>query len=333
MSTHQEQHELIIWTGHERADLIARVLGSMPNLKPLATGAPKRASIAPFADSLDIAAYDDLRKMLIDHPSRYLLLGTNQGVSLDTLKLAAKQHTHILALDPPLDDLNTLPEDKPNPSNPNQPWWTMLPCWNQSPAWLAAADPEEVLGEIQSMSIVTLTPPEANSLYARLYDAFHLIHQLAGNPIIIDATIKSPLGSPPKKLTELTGHITCMIKLKDNRTATIHASDTSTVWTRRVNCLSNNAQLELTDHAYHLYQSETDENELKQHEESTVIEESNQPDPASLIQHQWNRIISHQSRQKIIDPRHIIASCHAALLSARTGAQESPQSMLRISGI
>lgn len=333
MSTHQEQHEIIIWTGHERTDLIARVLGTMPNLKPLAVGAPKRATIAPFADSLDIPAHDDLRKMLIDYPASYLLFGTNHGVSLDTLKLAAKQHTQILALDPPTDDIGTLPDEKPNPADPNQQWWTMLPCWNQSPAWLAAAEPEEVLGEIQSLSIVTLTPPDTNSLYARLYDAFHLIHQLAGNPIIIDATVKSPLGAPPKKLTDLTGHITCMVKLKDNRTAIIHASDTSTVWTRRVNCLSNTAQLELTDYAYHLHQSETENKEIKQHEESATLEETNISDPATLIQHQWNKIISHQSRQKIIDPRQIIASCQTALLSARTGAQESPQSMLRISGI
>ena len=160
-----------------------------------------------------------------------------------------------------------------------------------------------------------------------MYDAFDLILTLCGMPTIIDATLVSPLGAPPSYLRELTGHFSAMLKLPKGCTATIHASDSSVQWTRRTHCLAEQGQLYLGDDAYQLWNVEG------QLVDSLDSDASNPVNATELITSQWQRMIEHHISTPAPDPRKILACCQAALLSARTNAQESPESMLRLAGM
>ena len=321
-------HDAIIWTSQQRASLIASVTTSLPNIHTRAVGGPKRAPVGQLADAVGLRSesiYDDLRKMIIDHPAQFLLLGTGTGVTIDALRAAEKQQIQVISLDPPIDDLTALPDATPEPGKGK--WWWPLPSWQLSPAWLSAAQPQEELGRIKSLSTVMLGPPESGSLFSRIYDAFDMILTLCGMPNIIDATIISPLSSPPPYLRELTGHFSAMIKLPKGATATIHASDTSVQWTRRTHAIAETGQLYLADTAYQLWNSA---GKLVDSLERTTTQPIN---AVELITAQWQRMIEHNLTTTGPDPRQVLACCQAALLSARTNAQESPDSMLRLAGI
>src|SRR5688572_18653145 len=101
MATGDSEHGVLVWCDGRRAALTQGVLGRLADLHALAVGGPTRGQIAELAAALGAKLHDDLRKMLIDQPARWLLLATCEGVGAAELKLAAEAGLGILALEPP----------------------------------------------------------------------------------------------------------------------------------------------------------------------------------------------------------------------------------------
>ncbi len=315
--------EALVWTDEPRAGLVERVLGKLPEVSVLAVGCPRRGGITELARQFDAEAGDDLRKMLVDHPARFLLLATAEAVNQKAAFTALESGTDVLAVEPPGAAASQAIVIEPTDTTFGRlvptPWLRL------SRPLLAAAEPEQVYGQAQSASAVALGPPEAGSLLARLFDVFDITCRLFGMPAMIDAALAGPLAKVPDDLRGLTGHLTANLHLQERAAATVHASDRAAVWHRRLDVLGDAGQLSLNDRGYRLHNADGTEMDA-------MVENDGGPvDPAELIARQWRWMIDHPGGPVPADRREVLACCQAAMLSCRTAQPESPGMFVRIS--
>ncbi len=262
--------------------------------------------------------------MLVDHPAEYLLLGTAEGVLPGDLDTARRTQMRIPAIEPPdaqMEGLYTLDRGRDETLGRI----VLTPWIRLSPAWLSAAEPQEALGQIQSVDIESTCRPGEGSLYGRLFDAMDLLLYLMGLPDQIDAALTGPLGEVPDALPSLTGHLTAHLRFGHRASAVIRVSDRAAQWRRRVTAQGNTGELELEDDHYRLYGPNG-----KCLDESAASSQTSSPD--GLIAAQWKRWIEHAHTPAPIDPRAIVACCQTALLSCKTGNTESTDTLLRMHG-
>jgi len=317
MNDPAHHHEVIIWADATRSSLIEQVLGRMSDLNVLAVGGPRKSSLTDLAGTLDADVEDDLRKMLIDHPAGYLLLATAENLTAKDLEQARKADTTILALEPVAATLDVLGDEDMVRSI------VRIPAFDQCPAWLAAAEPEQALGTIQSIHLTSLCSPKSGSLYARLYDALDMLLTLMPAPETIDAALTGPLKQPPEDLRSLTGHITAHLRFATGASAVMHISDQAAAWSRRIVLLGTEGELELDDIGYRLVA--TGGQIL-----DSLDPETTHADPADLIIQQWRRLLDRPPQPRTAPPHQIIAAAQSALLSCRTGELESLATLLRM---
>ncbi len=312
-------HETLIWTDAPRAALIEQVAQRVEGLSVLAVGGPRKAEVKPLAESLDAEPYDDLRKMLVDRPGSSLVLGTMDGARLDDLRQAVEQGADVLALEPPCDENGrTLRWERGQ-----EPAGRLVhaPMLRLSPAWLSAADPQQVLGRLCAVSLALLGPAEAGSLFTRLYDAMDWIVSTLGIPQGIEARLTGPLSEPPENPTGLTGRMTAHLHFSDGASATLLAADRAAVWSRQMSVVGESGQLLMDDRGYQIFAAGADE------ADAAAVAPN---DPVELIARQWRWMIDHRMGPERIDLAGVLASCRAALLSARTGETESPDTFMKL---
>jgi hypothetical protein len=233
----------------------------------------------------------------------------------------------VLALEPVAADLDVLGDEDLVRSV------VMLPALHASPAWQAAAEPQQALGAIQSIHLSSLAPPAAGSLYTRLYESLDLLMTLMPAPETLDAALTGPLKQPPDDLRSLTGHLTAHLRFAGGAgaaggaSAVLHLSDRATSWSRRLVILGDEGQLELDDVSYRL--TAADGHTL---DELAAPDKQSAPgiDPADLIVAQWMKLLDRAPMPRTAPPHQIIAAAKSALLSCRTGELESMATLLRM---
>lgn len=315
--------EAIIWTDATRAALVQSVLDQMPMVRVLGVSGPRKGELHDLGEALDLTPGDDLRKMLIDAPAQFLLLATAAAAGRDDLQLARQQSVHVICLTPPAAQAGDLLE-YPRGQEPSGRL-VHAPMLRMSPAWLSAADPQELLGTIESLSLAALGTMNQGTLYARLHDAMDLVIDLMGLPDSIDAALTGPLPEPPESLRGLTGSLTAHLRFADQAGATLHLSDQGHIWYRQAQIIGKQGQLVLGDHVYHLVTEQTNEAT-----ESADVQTSMHVD--ALIARQWQWMVDHQVGPEVADARQVLACCQAALLSCRTGQGESPHALMQMAG-
>jgi predicted dehydrogenase len=323
MAQTQPPVEAIIWTDATRAALVRSVLEQMPTVRALAVSGPRKGELHELGEALNLPPGDDLRKMLIDAPAQFLLLATATAAGRDDLQLARQQSVHVICLAPPAAQSGDLLEYRRG----QEPGGRLVhaPMWRLSPAWLAAADPLELLGSIQSLSLTALSTTGHSTLYARLHDAIDLVVHLMGLPDSIDAALTGPLPEPPESLRGLTGCLTAHLRFADRAGATLHVSDQGQAWYRQCQIIGRQGQLVLSDRDYRLITDQASESS-----ESPGGEVPANVD--SLIARQWQWMVDHQVGPDVADARKVLACCQAALLSCRTGQGESPHALMQMAG-
>lgn len=313
------QHEALIWTDTPRSALIERVVERVAGLSVLAVGGPRKAEAKPLAEALDAQPYDDLRKMLVDRPGSSLLLGTMEGVRLDDLRQAVEQGADVLALEPPCDDKGkTLHWERGQ-----EPTGRLVhaPMLRLSPAWLSAADPQQVLGRLRAVALAMLGPAESGSLFTRLFDAMDWIVSALGVPAGVEARLTGPLAEPPENPAGLTGCMTVHLQFAGGASATLLAVDRAAVWSRQVTVVGEKGQLLMDDRGYQIFAADADE------ADATAVAPN---DPVELIARQWQWMIDHRLGPERNDLGAVLATCRTALLSARTGETESPDTFMKL---
>ena len=328
--------ELVVWTDPGRAFFCGRWMQGLAELvRPIAVGGPRCSEVEALAQQCQVTADDDLRRMLTNHPPGFLLWAGSQTPSPTSIEVALAHDTTLLLLEPLAGDLvewgTFCPRDRTSIHKPPVPVY--LPTFLQSPGWLSAADPLEALGPPRTLLFTSHGRPGQSSLFMRLMDAWLTLGSLTDLPETIHASLlASPEQVPfPADLRRAQGHLQMHARLPDGRGILVQVSDQAGVTARQLIIISEQAHLQVTDHAYQL------------HDLQGRLLDQHRPDPEPLTTTDpWLALCMMQARRRITatapppttGTRDLsalaLACCQAAWLSCRTGQPESPREMLRI---
>ncbi|MAE67348.1 MAG: hypothetical protein CMJ18_24065 [Phycisphaeraceae bacterium] len=276
-----------------------------------------------LAEDLGCARGDDLRQMLVERPAAYLLLLTMDGVERAVVSEAVAEGTTVLGSEPLDDELQP-------PAGGGPDALIFLPAFDDAPGWTSAADPLDVVGVPRLLRFSGYGTRPGTSLYALLYDAWRMIVGVAGLPETVDASLTGAELAVPDDLRTMTGHMAVHARLESMRgrcAAMIDVSDHAGCERRELSVIGDAAHLVVDERRYVLYDAA-----------HQVIDSSEEQGGAmssiDLIAAQWRRLLSRHpdSRSAGVDESGLIACCQASLLSARTGASEDPDGLLRAHG-
>ncbi len=337
--------ELAVWSDPSSAPIVGELLQQLAQVaRPIAVGGLRSAAVESLAQSVQCPFDDDLRRMLSNHPARFLLLCTQQTPDAAALQVALTHETTVLLLEPMAGDLAEWSALKGGSSSRNvmaiQPMY--LPEFLQCPGWQHAADPLETLGELHTLSFQSLGLSGQGSLFMRLMDAWLTLTQLTDLPESIHAGLSGLGGKLPGSLRQVQGHIQAHARLSQGRNLLVQVSDGAGVDARQLTILAQQAQLTVTDHAYVLH--DVAGKLLDAHEPTTPTDSMNQTAKAMPIAagRTWFELCVWQARQLLMRSTLMppitqadrtalaLACCQACWLSCRTGQPESPREMLRM---
>lgn len=324
--------EVSVWSDGRSAHTLARLIDLMgASVNPIGIGGPRPSELKPLAEAADAQASDDLRKLIVDHPSAYLLLATMEQVGPGELAMAAQQHTTILALEPPAADLQTLASLRQRPRSRAGATATCpldsivhVPAFLASPGFLSAAEPYDVLGADRVVQIASLGGRGEGSLFARLYDLWHTVLELVAMPVSIDASLIDPSGQVPDDLRDIAGRVAGHARVAEGGAVAFLAADTASAAGRSMHVLGDGGRLRVDDASY----------ELRDGEGQLLDEQpvAGVADFVELIAQQWGRLLDGRTAVPGQGEHHAaaLACCLATLLSARTAEPENPRKLLEL---
>lgn len=301
---------------------------------PVGVGGPRVAEIDQLAKQFNCPREDDLRKLLVEVPASFVVLATARDVEAEDLAYATASDTVVLTFEPIWADLDQLAQSNRTGKGKHPPIKTgsivHLPHFDHCLGWASAADPMAVLGTPRLAAFSTYGGPNSPSLFARLYDAWQILRQLAPLPESVDASLISRDEHVPDSLPQMTGHLAVHARLTDGEhtaAAVIDASDQIPAESRQLRLVANKGQLHVNDDSYALHDEQG-------HLLDTLAPPSPRAEYARLIAQQWQRILEMpqkpDSNHDKAEDRDLLACCLACLLSARTRQPESPRKLLEL---
>ena len=320
--------EATIWTDARHAPLAGELMNLMGSaIKPIGVGGPPVKEVSGLAKSLDCQPQDDLRKLLVDRPAAYLLMTTLEGVTPDDLYSVTEQGTVVLTLEPIACDLQGLSAAKKLGSGSGSAGRILtVPMFSQSPGFLGAADPYELLGDRRTVRFTGEGRPEHGSLFARLMDAWLTVLSFALLPETIDASLVGPPSERPDDPRLLTGSLLAHARMPGENAALVEVTDTAGQTGRELRVQAHSASLRITDTAYTLRGPGGD-----------LLDEAEESGPGSFVDmlaYQWRRLLdrpnSASSASHTQQQADAMACCLACRLSIRTGQPESPGKLLEM---
>ena len=344
MPTAEHAYETTLWTDARSLPTVQAIVSAMGQaVRIIGVGGPRQTPIKALADTLGAGFDDDLRRLMIDKPSTYLLLATMNHVDPLVINSALKQGCTILALEPIAADFRELeqsglfarqPEDRSLDQQTGH--YVHCPAFTQSPGWLRAADPQIVLDGVQGAAYLCTTRQGEGSLFARLHEAWRMLLDLMQLPESIDCSILQPDRAADPSLRHLNGQVSIHARLPDQSSAILQlhetpASNAAAPCDRQLQLIGERGRLRVTDRAYELFDHQgalLDE----------AIATTAPPTFAATVVHHWQQLIDRPSlanpprRDRALHEASALACCLACLLSARTGTAESPGKLLAVNG-
>lgn len=197
------------------------------------------------------------------------------------------------------------------------------------------------LGPVRTMALSMRNARVEGTLGARLYDAMQLVHAVMGVPETIDAAVVTLSGkgsvhlAPADTLPELHGELTANLRFDSGRSATLALSDRSGGWFRGGSIIGEHGCIRFDERGFEhvdISGAVVDESppKPKPGARKKVVET---PSAALMISDQIARMLDPRAAIfERYDETNVLAMCEAALLSARTGQGESPETILRMAG-
>jgi len=247
-------------------------------------------------------------------------------------------------------------EDRDAASRPRQPidagggWARTLPLMRVSRAMRDAADVLEQFGHVRTVLIEGWSGPGQGSLGARVFDALDCVISLLGVPEQIHATYVWPIRgrglhqAAGETLRGLSGDLTANLRFADGRTAAVALSDRAARWSRTVTLIGDGGRLRITDDGAAgvgtgtggfawLTADGAGVDASRPPRKKRGMEE--RPDEALVdaVADQLARLLDARTpAPSPTDTTGVLAAAGAALLSARTGEAELPETILRMVG-
>ncbi len=317
-----EPIQVVLWTDAQRAGRDGHVIDRMaPHVRVVGVGGPRTAEIDALARRLDCPHEDDYRKLLVQHSSATILIGSGAETSATDTAQAVGGGADVVALDAHADaivDLVRLHEVQQLDGAGRR---LALPSFLRCRGWASAADPLQVIGPPQTVAMTSFAHPADGSLISRLMDAWTAVLSLVDLPESVDASLTGPLGtSVPQSLFGLTGHLLCHARLPGGGAVLMQASDQAAAHHRQMHVIGKDGRLEVSDHAYRLLSADGKIADQ-------AAEDRGRTDVIDLITDDWRRLLR---QAQSLTPRDAeselsaMACCLACQLSARTGEAESP---------
>lgn len=327
--------EVTVWVDDARLTTVQTLLDLMGgSVRPIAFGSPRSRAGSELADPLELPMYDDLRQMLVERPSAFVLLATLEGAGPDDLPMAVAQGSKVLSIEPvgatPAEHAQAYKIAKPPDGSPRTPGRIVhAPAFDRSAGFLASAAPHDELGHHRAVQMTHAGQADAGSLFFRLFDAWVSVLDFIDLPESIDAELSSSNSTGvPDDPRQLTGRLTAHARLPGVGSAAVLVSDQAAELTRRLTVVGDQSQLVITAGGYRLTRSTGE-----------VVDEQQadrEPNYIEQIAAQWRRLIDQRTappEHRAQRERNALACCLACLLSARTGTPESPSKMLQLARV
>ncbi|MFM9996208.1 MAG: hypothetical protein ACKVU4_10445 [Phycisphaerales bacterium] len=212
------------------------------------------------------------------------------------------------------------------------------------PGWPAALPPPETiaaLGAVRALALEWWGGPGDGSLTARVYGAMEAVRRIIGEPESVDAACVGPdhgrgvHALPGETLRDLHGDMTANLRFSDGRAATIAVSDRAGRWERSLALLGPGGRVRVHDDAFEWIGPDgaTLDESATRTRRKKAGDDAPRPSPAAAaVAAALTAVLTPRSDEPPTDTISILAMCHAALLSCRTGQPESPATIRRIAG-
>lgn len=215
-----------------------------------------------------------------------------------------------------------------------QPWPRQLGMLRATPAWTRAAEAVREFGPVRMLLAQAFVPPEASSLGAGLVSLLDLVSSVMLEAETIDAVYVGPRAAsglhaaPPETLRDLHGDMAATLRFA-GASAVIAASNTSHRWSFSITLISERGRLHITERDWEWLSS--DGTVVDKFKPAKKKAPGTAADPAIDIFAESLRVTLQHRREPHAEAAHILV--HAALLSARTGQPESPDTIRRLAGL
>lgn len=354
----------LLWIDPEQAEFF-RVACDAAGLAIAQVGTPAAGKSREVAELLGAEPIDDLRASLARAENALIVLGTTAGVDAsgesESLLGCADRGLSIASLEPlPASILDVRAGDfgagdddgmglslGPEPAvapglDAGEELASFVPLARHSRSVRDAAEVIAQLGSLRMVSVQALSGPGQGSLGARVYDSMELVLWLLGQPDRVDAAYVAPPVSrgrgvhplPGESLRGLEGDLSANLRFADGRAASIVASSHAGRWSRTITLVGENGRVRIYDDGLEwigpdgrIIDASRDSGRVRG---SSAIEK---PIGSAV------RAVADQLT-RLADPDRgpdaptnltaVLAATGAAMLSARTGEGESPDTILRM---
>ncbi|MEL6497651.1 MAG: hypothetical protein AAF937_05355 [Planctomycetota bacterium] len=321
-----------VWLREDQVSLLSSVLNAA-NLRLVGAGGNGGRDLAKLHNAED---ENDLRSMIATTDASLVIIG-DPGPFADgsstsdfrTLVDAGQRGVIIASLEPiPALSLHLTDPSWQDASDVAKERVAFIPLVRRGRALRRAHDLLGSFGPIEAVSIVTLGRSSEGSLGARLAGAADLLTILLGQPSTVLAAHTPGTDDPatPETLRGFRGHLAATFRFADGTSASLFASDRAAVWSRSVTLLGPGGRIVADDSRVDWYDASGS------HVETMSSDHAIADTAAAVIADDIRALLGDAPRAAPVDLAGVLATGHAALLSARTGHAEQPAELRRLGG-
>lgn len=330
----------MVWANPEQVEMLSGAL-SAAGIGVIGAGCPVSAQSGAVASGLGCPVQDDLRHMLSSEEPDLVLIASPGGFGQRDLEndLTALQNAHrrevmVATLEP-------IPGEATVISGTS---WTealhtgafgefirVVPMVRRGKLIDELMATLETFGPIRSLNVSLVAPAVYGSLGARVFEVMDLVRTLVGVPEVIDASYQGAASAglhqlPGQSLRGLHGVFAGHLRMPDGRGVLMQVSDQVGRSGLMIEAMGNEGHIRVRDDGF--TRLDASGNEI----DSFVMEVDPVVDPSSLrLTEQLIQLCSGVGPVRSpVDYASVLAMGHSALLSARTGQGETPETIRRL---
>ena len=341
MSADPGRTSAMIWANPGQVRMLSGVL-SDAGIQVVGAGCPVSAQSGAVAQGFGCEVQDDLRHMLSSERPDLVLLADPGGfghreVELDlaALQRAHEQGVTVASLEPIPAEATEISGSRWGEalhSGSFGEYVRVVPMARRGRLIDELMATLETFGVVRSLSISITAPGVYGSLGARMFEAMDLVRTLVGVPGMIDASYQGEASAnglhqlPGESMRDLHGVLAGHLRMGDGRGVLLQVSDRVGRSGLMMNLLGDEGEIRVLDEGFVRFDGGGEQID------SFVMEVDAKADPSSVrLTEQLIQLCSGVGPVRSpVDHVSVLAMGHAALLSARTGQGETPETIRRL---
>lgn len=334
---------------------LLEAIAAQARLQVIAAGSPSGSARAASLRVEGAEEFTDLRSVLTSTDAKALLLMTGAGAEpiaaageqsplrdAELLRICQTRGITVISLEP-IPASTSFYADAPAPGEGVRAL-PLVPLMAHSKVFADALEAMETLGSPRTVSLSFWSGPGQGTLGARLFDAATVVHALLGVPESIDASIVTRVSvsgvrlAPGETMRDLRGDLTANIRFAGAKAASFSLSDRGGRWFRGLSIVGDGGRMRMDERGFECFTSDGADTDASTHprRRSAASAAHSPVDPGAVeaIAQAITRATDPRApKAPPIDHAAVLATCEAAILSARTGQPESPATILRMARV